>query len=287
MALTNYINQTRRLLHDATGQYWSDSELTEDINQARNRIALDSGSIRSLFTFYLSQSQESYPFSGAVANLTTVGAGAGYTAAPTVTFTGGGGSGATASATISSGTLSALTITANGTGYTAAPTVVFTGGTAGTAATASASIMLALDVLSITVNWGGNTFVMLDFAYFTKFQAGARYYRASTGQPSLWSKGPPAGTGGGDYFYIFQIPSQSYQTDIDAVVLPNALIDDTTAEQLTYPYTDLVQYYAAYLAKYKQQQMDESARFLSIYDELMCRGTAARYQRRIPSPYGG
>jgi hypothetical protein len=285
VALTNYINQTRRLLHDANAQYWQDSELTEDVNQARNRIALDSGSIRSLFTFYLSASQESYPFSGALASLTTVAAGSGFTSAPAVSFSGGGGSGATATASISSGTISGLTITANGSGYTSSPAVTFTGG-GGTAATASASIMLALDILSISVNWG-NSWITLGYTYFTEFQAKARFYRSISGQPALWSKGPPAGTGGGDYFYIFQIPSGSFQADIDAVVLPNALVDDTTVEQLQYPYTDLVQYYAAYLAKYKQQQFDDSARFLTIYDELMRRGTAARYQRRIPSPYGG
>lgn len=286
MALTAYINQTRRLLHDANAQYFSDAELTDDINQGRNRIALDSGSIRSLFTFNLSASQESYPFSGALAALTITGAGSGYTAAPAITFTGGGGSGATATAAISSGTVSALTITANGSGYTSAPTVVFTGGTAATSATATASIMRALDIMSITVNWG-NSWITLGYTYFTEFQAKARYYRSITGQPALWSKGPPSGTGGGDYFYIFQIPSTTYQTDVDATVLPNALVDDNTVEQLQYPYTDLVQYYAAYLAKYKQQQFDESARFLSIYDELMKRGTAARYQRRIPNAYGG
>jgi hypothetical protein len=62
-------------------------------------------------------------------------------------------------------------------------------------------------------------------------------------------------------------------------------VDDTTAEQLVYPNTDLVPYYAAYLAKYNQQMFDESARFLAIYDELLRRGNSAKYQRRIPNPY--
>lgn len=86
-------------------------------------------------------------------------------------------------------------------------------------------------------------------------------------------------------FYIFQIPSMTYQCDVDATVLPNPLVDDTTPEQLTYPYTDVVQYYAAYLAKYKQQEFNESANFLRIYDELIKRGTSMKYQRRIPNAY--
>lgn len=284
MALTAYLNSTRLLLHDASGKYFTDAQLTSFINSGRKRIGLDTGSVRGLFTFYLSASQETYPYQGAIAALTITDPGAAYTAAPTISFSGGGGSGVTASASISSGTVSGLTITANGTGFTAAPTVTFTGGTAGAGATATASIMNALDIISITVNYQ-NAWQMLGYSMFTVFQARARYYRASTGNPEVWSEGPPAGSGGGRAFYLFYIPSQSYQADIDAIVLPNDLVDDTTAEQLVYPATDLIQYYAAYLAKYDQQQFDESARFLAIYDELLRRGQANKFQRRIPNPY--
>ncbi len=284
MASAAYLSQVRRLLHDAAGKYWNDTELLDDINPARNRIALDTGSIRCLYNFYLSFGQEAYPFQGAIASLGVANAGVGYTAAPSLSFSGGGGSGASATVGITSGTVSSLTITANGTGYTSAPTITLTGGTAGTAGTVTASIMTALDILNITVNYQ-NSWITLAYTYFTEFQAKARYYRSISGQPALWSKGPPANTGGGDFFYIFQIPSQSYQCDVDAVVLPNALVDDTTPEQLTYPFTDMVQYYSAYLAKYKQQEFNESANFLRIYDEMWRRGTAGKYQRRIPNAY--
>jgi len=48
--LSAYITATRRLLHDATGQYWSDSELTDYINQGRNRVAQDTKCLRQLLT---------------------------------------------------------------------------------------------------------------------------------------------------------------------------------------------------------------------------------------------
>lgn len=286
MALTGYINQVRRLLHDSSAQYWSNSQLTDDINEARKQVALDTGSVRQLYNFYLSAGQESYPFMGAVASINVVGAGDSYTAAPTVSFTGGGGSGTSATVGISNGTVSSITITANGTGYTSAPTVVFTGGTAGTAATASATIMNAMGINSITTNWS-NSWITLNYTYFTEFQAKARYYRQVTGQPALWTTGPAAAATGIDSFYIFQIPSQSYQCDIDAIILPNPLVDDTTVEQLQYPYTDQVQYYAAYLAKYYQQQFAEAEAFLRMYDEMWRRRQAMKYQRRIPNAYGG
>lgn len=284
MALTAYINSTRRLLHDSSGKYFTDSELTSYINSARQRIGLDTGSVRGLFNFNLSAGQEIYPYQGAVAAITVVGAGNSYTAAPTVTFSGGGGSGTTASASISSGTVSAVTITANGTGYTAAPTVIFTGGTAGVAATATASILTALDINSITVNYQ-NSYIMLAYTDFTNFQAKARYYRSITGMPAVWTQGPPIGAGGGRAFYIFQIPSMNYQCDVDAIVTPVPLATDADPEVMTYPETDLIPYYAAYLAKYQQQMFEESANFLRIYDDLLRRGQAAKFQRRVPNAY--
>lgn len=283
MALTGYINATRRLLHDAGGKFYSDSDLTTYINSARQRIGLDTGAVVGMVNFYLSQGQEMYPYMGAIANLGVASAGSGYTSAPAITFTGGGGTGATATASISNGTLSGVVITANGTGYTSAPTVVLTGG-GGSTATVTSTVMSALDVLSITVNYQ-NSWITLAYTYFTEFQARARYYRSITGMPALWSQGPPSGFGGGKTFYIFQIPSMSYQCDIHAIMTPTPLVDDTTPEPLTYPETDLVAYYAAYLAKYEQQMFEESARFLQIYDELLRRGNAAKYQRRIPNPY--
>jgi hypothetical protein len=285
VALADYITQVRRLLHDASGNYWTDSDLTDYINDARFVIAMESGSIRCLYNFYLSAGQESYPFQGALSSLSIAGGGSGYTSPPTVSFSGGGGSGSTATASITGDTVTGLTITANGTGYTSAPTISFSGG-GGSGATASASIMLALDILNITVNWS-NSWVTLKYAYFTEFQAKARFYRSSTGQPAIWSKGPPANTGGGDYFYIYQIPGSSYQCDIDAVTLPNVLIDDTTVEQLQYPFTDLVQYNAAGLAKFKQQQFEEAAGFSRMYDQMMKGYIASKFQRRVPNPYGG
>ena len=71
MALTGYLLATRRLLHDASGKTYSDSELTTYINSARQRIGLDTGAVRGLITFFMSASQESYPYSGAVASRTS------------------------------------------------------------------------------------------------------------------------------------------------------------------------------------------------------------------------
>jgi hypothetical protein len=49
-ALNTYITQCRRLLHDANGSFWSDPELTDYINEARNRVAQDTKCLRQLAT---------------------------------------------------------------------------------------------------------------------------------------------------------------------------------------------------------------------------------------------
>ena len=46
--LNGYITEVRRLLHDANGNFYSDSELTDYINGARDRVARDTGCLRKL-----------------------------------------------------------------------------------------------------------------------------------------------------------------------------------------------------------------------------------------------
>src|SRR5690242_10405849 len=46
--LQDYISQCRQLLHDANGNFWSNSDLTGYINDARNRVVGDTGCYRVL-----------------------------------------------------------------------------------------------------------------------------------------------------------------------------------------------------------------------------------------------
>jgi hypothetical protein len=49
-ALTTYQTQVQRLLHDTSTNYWPLAELTDYINEARNRVAQDSKCLRQLVT---------------------------------------------------------------------------------------------------------------------------------------------------------------------------------------------------------------------------------------------
>jgi hypothetical protein len=58
MALSDYITECRRLLHDATGNFYSDSELTDYINDGRSRLVRDTGCNRVLQAATVVQGQE-------------------------------------------------------------------------------------------------------------------------------------------------------------------------------------------------------------------------------------
>jgi len=61
--LQDYITITRRLLHDANANFWTNQELTDEINTARNRLVRDSGCKRELQTSAVVLNQEAYDFS--------------------------------------------------------------------------------------------------------------------------------------------------------------------------------------------------------------------------------
>jgi hypothetical protein len=61
--LGNYITECRRLLHDANANFYTDSELTDYINEARVRLVRDTGCLRNYQTTVTVTSQEVYTFS--------------------------------------------------------------------------------------------------------------------------------------------------------------------------------------------------------------------------------
>lgn len=60
--LSAYITQCRRLLHDANGNFYTDQELTDYINEARNRLVRDTGCLRTIQNTATVANQEVYTF---------------------------------------------------------------------------------------------------------------------------------------------------------------------------------------------------------------------------------
>ena len=61
MALSDYITECRRMLHDANGNFYTDSELTDYINAARVRLVRDTGCLRTYQTSSVAANQEIIP----------------------------------------------------------------------------------------------------------------------------------------------------------------------------------------------------------------------------------
>ena len=60
--LSDYITETRRLLHDVNGNFWTDSELIDYINDARGHTVQDSGCRRILQNYTLTVGDETIDY---------------------------------------------------------------------------------------------------------------------------------------------------------------------------------------------------------------------------------
>lgn len=135
-----------------------------------------------------------------------------------------------------------------------------------------------IDVLGVTVLWG-NERIALQFKPWTEFTAFLRPWVLFQQVPFCWSKY------GSSTIYVGPKPDQTYSTEIDTIEVPNTLIDNTTVEQLIYPFTDPVPYYAAYLAKYKEQSYAEANVFMAEFVKKTREAVASAQMRRIRDIY--
>ena len=202
--LANYITQTRRLLHDATGNFWSDSELIDYINGARLRVVADTGCNRVLQSVTLLTNQEVYPYSGLPQGANT------------------------------------------------------------------------LDILNVTVLWGSMR-VPLDYMVFTEFNMKLRAWQNFTARPVCFT------VYGQKSIYVGPIPDQNYSEEFDTIVYPGDLVNTTDVDSLMIPFIEPIPFYAASLAKYKEQSYEEANRFEEEYKRRAMVAVRSSFTRRLPS----
>lgn len=283
--LATYRLECRRLLHDATGKYFSNTDLNDYINSARDRVASDTGCLRRLVTAYLSAGVEQYSIGG-VTGFTLTAGGSGYAAGTyALGITASPGSAdATGTYTCAGGVVTTLTLTYGGLYYVTAPTITFPSG-GGTSAAATAGIIpdQTLDIMNITPIWG-NQRIPLRYMPFTEFNAKLRTWITNEQIPVVWSR---YGTAGSSAF-VQPIPDQTYTTEFDTAITPDDLVDDVTIDrQMRFPYSTPVAYYACSLAKISQQAFPEAEIFLKDYVRKILEAQASVQMRRIPNPYHG
>lgn len=137
----------------------------------------------------------------------------------------------------------------------------------------------AFDLLNFTVIWGNQRIPML-WMPWTEFNARLRVWTSNHSRPVCWSfQGTSLGT-----LYVGPVPDQDYSAEADICYVPVDLVDDTTVDELVFPYTAPVAFYAAYKAKLKEQSYGEAQNFLEQYARKAMEAINA-YTRRLPNPY--
>lgn len=208
--LSEYVTETRRLLHDANGRFWATSEIQDYVNEARRQVAVDTHCLRFLDTAVaLVSGTETY----AVATLTSKGE-------------------------------------------------------------------RCIDILNFTVIWGQQRIPML-WSAWGQFNAKYRVWVTNLSRPTVWSL---SGSAPMATLYVNPVPDQNYVAEADICYIPIPLVDDTTVDELVYPFSKPVAFYAAYLAKYKEQSYGEATAFLQEYAR---KGIEAinGFTARIPNQY--
>ena len=273
--LSSYITEVQRLLHDANSVFWSTQELTDYINDARERVARDTGCLRTLQITATPISSTGVP--------ATV-----WTAGATVTAGQFLFNNVFIYEVTVSGVLSSTAPPYPASGYTFPPSTPFTDGTATLQYSGPAEIIpyatiatgTTLDILNVNVYWG-NSRIPLRYLPWSNFNAQLRYWQNYVGRPVCFS------VYGQNTIYIGPVPDQAYVVEIDSTILPTPLssTNPSVTDQITDPYTTPVAFYAAYKAKYKEQSYGEAEIYKQEYAKQIQAVLNSVYTRRIPDPY--
>ncbi len=289
MALNEYLKQTQRFLREANQELINPGDLVSYVNRARREIAMRAQAIRILT-----------PISGSVVEVNLTNGGSGYSNNPTITisapdFPSGTapspqGAQATALAIVNGGVIQAIDVVFGGSGYFQ-PQVTITDAT-GTGATATATItpisqqaqgqevypFSRVDLSAYpgveSVYWVrkcsiifSNSRYTVRMYSFSTYNAQIRTYPFAYQYTSFFASQYGRGTGGS--FYLYPIPSQTYQMEWDCQCLPSDLVDDTSPEAIPMPFTEAVPWYAAHLGMIELMNFNAANFFLQMFESRM------------------
>ena len=179
--LSSYITEVQRLLHDANSVFWTTSELTDYINDARERVARDTGCLRTLQI-------TATPISNTGVPATIWTAGATVTAGEFVF------NNIFIYEVTVSGVLGSTAPPYPDSSYTFPPSAPFTDGTATLQYSgpvevipfATISTGTTLDILNVNIYWG-NSRIPLRYLPWSNFNAQLRYWQNYVGRPVCFS----------------------------------------------------------------------------------------------------
>lgn len=298
--LSSYLTAVRRLLHDANANFYTDQQLTDNINSARERVVRDTGALREIVVAQvpcqvapsatINSVAPAYPTQWLADTVVTANSFV-FSNIFIYQYMTSGTSGSTAPPYPGNST-------SNYDNYP--PSTAFADGTAtlqyvgncenisyeaitnlmGTAPLSQSTGSTVLDIVNINLYWG-NSRLPMNYMAWSDFSARLRFWQNYIGQPLAFS------VYGQSNIYIGPVPDQIYQVEIDCVVLPNALnlSTPTINDSINDPYSAAVPFYSAYLAKFYEQSFGESEIFKQEYLKQINSIINSVYTRRLPSVY--
>jgi hypothetical protein len=274
--LQGYVTAVQRLLHDANANFYPVSQLTDYINEARERVVRDTGALRTVQV-------STAPLAPVVGGSTPVFWSA-NTAVTVGTYLVSNiymyqvvGAGTTGS--------EAPPYPAGSANYP--PSTPFLNGTATLQYAGPSEVinwvclpqsLQTLDIININLYWG-NTRIPLRYLPWTQFNAELRFWQNYIGRPIAFS------VYGQSQIFISPVPDQVYTIEIDTIVLPEPLVNLYDVDTINDPFTTPVKFYAAYLAKYYEQSYGESEIYKQEYIKHIQSVLVAINTRRMPNPY--
>lgn len=306
--LFDYMKDVQRFLRDAKQELIDPGDLIVYINKARKEVAMRAQCVRVLT-----------PISGSIMSIAVTDPGSGYTN-PSVTITPPdfpsgtqpypNGAQATAVITANSGTIAGINILFGGSGYFQPQVTITDPNPLASGALATVSQMSFLNTLQ-----GGQEvypFKGVDLSPFpgvkeiiqvksvSLIYANYRYslpmYAFSTYQSSIRqfpfqyqyipTIGSQFGQGSAGSFFLYPIPSTTYQMEWDAICLPSDLTNDYDTEAIPSPWTMAVPYFAAHLAYLELQNANSARMYLDLFKEQLNYYSTSARSGRVSNPYG-
>jgi hypothetical protein len=305
--LNTYLRDAMRLLREQGQDLVNPEDLRIYINRARRDVAMRSQCLRILT-----------PIAGSCSTASITSVGSGYIAGSvSVTisapdFPSGlaptpGGAQATATVVLSGSTIASVNIISGGDGYfqplAGIVSHVGTGGSV-TIQTSSINVLNANQevypfsginvaafpgygsvymVLGISIIYANYRYSLPVYPFST-YQALIRQYPfqytyVPTFASQIWN-----GTSG--KLYVYPLPSQTYQYELDCFCLPLDLLTDSSVEALPDPWTDAVSFYTCYYAMVSLQNFNASNFYLAQYDNFVQRYSNYSRPGRGINPYG-
>ena len=287
-------------MHDSNANFYSDSQLTDYINSARERAVRDTGALREVI---VAQTPCQVPPSATVGGITP--SNPVQWTANTVWTTNqfifsnifiyqvisGGTSGSTAPPYPANQTNNYTNYPPSTPFADGGATIQYVGNCENVSYAALTQLMgssplspssgaTILDILNINLYWG-NTRVPLNYLPWTEFNARLRFWQNYIGRPLAFS------IYGQGQIYLGPVPDQVYQIEVDCIILPLPLSLNTpnAVDTIVDPYTTPVEFYAAYLAKYYEQSYGEAEIYKQEYVKHASSVVNTTFTRRIPSVY--